>query len=389
MEKVHLGQGQWQLRAAGTADWFPVEVPGEVHLALLHAGKIPDPFVGENELEVQWVAETDWEFEGIINLPQVISNQEKIWLHFDGLDTLAEIWLNVSFLGETQNAFRSYQWEVKDLIIGEENQLRILFRSPVKYVEERQVKAPLLSPEQSIAGGPYLRKAPCQWGWDWGPKLPPIGIWKDAFFEAYSDAKFESINLQQEHLFDGSVEVSADAKITQWTQRNLQMCMTLQDPQGHIFATTCKFLNGNAKATIEIPDPILWWPNGYGEQSLYEVWITLATEDEMLLDRRNFQIGLRKLELRQEPDEFGESFTFVVNDVPIFAKGANWIPADSFPTRITRKDLERLIGDAARANHNMIRVWGGGFYGSEDFYDLCDQYGILGFLSLLNDLRLF
>jgi len=377
MEKVHLGQGKWRLREAGTETWFPVEVPGEVHLALLAAGKIPDPFVGENELEVQWVAETDWEFDGVIRLSQEMLNQEKIWLHFDGLDTLAEIWLNDSLVGETQNAFRSYEWEVKDLIDGEQNQLRILFHSPVKYVEERQKKAPLLSPDQSIAGGPYLRKAPCQWGWDWGPKLPPIGIWKDAYFIGCKIAKFDSIHIQQKHLFDGSVELSADARITLCNDEHLQMCMTLEDPEGYVFATTCKFLDGSARATIEISDPVLWWPNGYGQQALYEAQISLATEDEVLLDKRHFQLGLRKLELKQEKDKFGESFTFVVNDVPIFAKGSNWIPADTFPTRITRKDLDRLLGDAVRANHNMIRVWGGGFYESEDFYDLCDQYGIL------------
>jgi len=377
MEKVHLGQGKWRLREAGTEAWFPVEVPGEVHLALFDAGKIPDPFVGEKELEVQWVAETDWEFEGIISLPHALLNQGKIWLHFDGLDTLAEIWLNGSLVGETQNAFRSYEWEVKDLITGEQNQLRILFHSPVKYVEERQKKAPLLSPDQSIAGGPYLRKAPCQWGWDWGPKLPPIGIWKDAYFMGCTIAKLKSIHVRQKHLFDGSVELSAEARITLCNDEHLQMCMTLEDPGGHVFATTCKFLDGCARAMIEIPDPVLWWPSGYGEQALYDVRISLATEDEVLLDRQNFQIGLRRVELKQEPDEFGESFTFIVNDVPIFAKGSNWIPVDSFPTRISRKDLERLIGDAARANHNMIRVWGGGFYESEDFYDLCDQFGLL------------
>jgi len=377
LEKLHLGQGKWRLREAGTETWFPVEVPGEVHMALLDAGKTPDPFVGEKELEVQWVAETDWEFEGIISLPQALLNQGKIWLHFDGLDTLAEIWLNGSLVGETQNAFRYYEWEVKDLIIGEQNQLRILFHSPVKYVEKRQKKAPLLSPAQSIAGGPYLRKAPCQWGWDWGPKLPPIGIWKDAYFMGCKIAKLESINVRQKHLFDGSVELSAEARITLCNDEHLQMCMTLEDPGGRVFATTCKFLDGSARAMIEIPDPVLWWPSGYGEQALYDVRISLATEDEVLLDRQNYQIGLRRLELNQDPDEFGESFTFIVNDVPIFSKGSNWIPADSFPTRISRKDLERLIGDAARANHNMIRVWGGGYYESEDFYDLCDQYGLL------------
>ncbi|MFW5713411.1 MAG: beta-mannosidase, partial [Brevefilum sp.] len=137
------------------------------------------------------------------------------------------------------------------------------------------------------------------------------------------------------------------------------------------------FLNGSATAVIEIPDPMLWWPNGYGEQNLYEARVTLRTEDEVVLDERDFQLGLRTLTLLQETDEFGECFTFVVNDVPIFAKGSNWIPTDSFPTRITREQLTQLLGDAARANHNMLRVWGGGFYESEDFYDLCDSLGIL------------
>jgi beta-mannosidase len=377
MEKVHLGIGEWRLREVGTDNWFPVDVPGEVHLALMRHGRIPDPFAGDNELDVQWVAERDWEFEGVLHILDNLLGQDEIWLHFEGLDTLCTVWLNGTYLGNTDNAFRSYSWEVKPLIKEGENTIRILFNSPVNYVAERQNEKPLVSPEQSIPGGPHLRKAPCQWGWDWGPMLPPIGIWKDAYLEGYSKAKFDSVRIHQVHLFDGTVEVKSEAKIEKWTAGNLQLCMTLRDPDGNTFATTCKFLNGKALATIEIPDPILWWPNGYGEQPLYQVKVTLRTEDEVLLDTREFQIGLRTMELRQEKDAFGESFTFIVNNVPIFAKGSNWIPADSFPTRITRQTLERLLGDAANAHHNMIRVWGGGFYESEDFYDLCDQYGIL------------
>lgn len=377
MEKVHLGIGEWRLREAGTDDWLPIDVPGEVHLALMRYGMIPDPFAGDNELDVQWVAERDWEFEGVLHISDNLLGQDEIWLHFEGLDTLSTVWLNGTYLGNTDNAFRSYSWEVKPLIKEGENTIRILFNSPVNYVAERQNEKPLVSPEQSIPGGPHLRKAPCQWGWDWGPMLPPIGIWKDAYLEGYSKAKFDSVRIHQVHLFDGTVEVKSEAKIEKWTAGNLQLYMTLRDPDGNTFATTCKFLNGKALATIEIPDPILWWPNGYGEQPLYQVKVTLRTEDEVLLDTREFQIGLRTMELRQEKDAFGESFTFIVNNVPIFAKGSNWIPADSFPTRITRQTLERLLGDAANAHHNMIRVWGGGFYESEVFYDLCDQYGIL------------
>lgn len=377
MESLHLGTGQWHLRAVGESEWIPVSLPGEVHIALLEAGRIPDPFDADNELKVQWVAETDWEFEGIIQVSDKLMGEAHIFLNFDGLDTLAEVSINGHLVGKTDNAFRSYSWEVKEFLNIGENRIHILFRSPVNYVKPLQAANPLAYPDQSIPGGPYLRKAPCQWGWDWGPKLPPIGVWKDARLESYSSAKFTSIDLCQEHKFLGNVVVTAEAQIEQWSDIPLQLCLTMRDPNGNNFATTCKFINGTAKAVIDIVDPVLWWPNGYGEQALYQVRIGLRDVDETVLDVREFQMGLRKLELKQEKDEYGESFTFVVNDIPIFAKGSNWIPADTFPTRITREGLDRLLGDAAQAHHNMIRVWGGGFYESENFYDLCDQYGIL------------
>ncbi len=377
MESFSLGQGQWKVRAVGESEWVPATVPGEIHVALLQAGRIPDPFQGDNELEVKWVAERDWEFAGLIDLPGSLLNQDKHWLVFDGLDTLAQVSLNGVVLGRAENAFRAYAWEVTGLLQPGKNAVRVVFTSPVKHVQALQDQRPLVSPEQSIQGGPYLRKAPCHWGWDWGPQLPPMGIWKAARLEAYSVAKFSSVHLRQAHLFDGSVEISAEAQVDQWADAALQICMTLKDPAGQTFATTCRVINGKADASIEIVEPRLWWPNGLGEQALYEARVTLRLSDETVLDAQDFQIGLRTLELRQESDAYGESFTFVVNGVPIFAKGSNWIPADSFPTRITRAGLERLLGDAARAHHNMIRVWGGGFYESEDFYDLCDRYGLL------------
>ncbi|MEA3326845.1 MAG: glycoside hydrolase family 2 protein [Chloroflexota bacterium] len=377
MKTYRLGEGKWRIKAVGGSEWFPSSVPGEVHLALLNAGRIPDPFVADNELKVAWVAETDWVFEGVIQVPDKLLGEDRVVLCFDGLDTLAKIMLNDSLLGETSNAFRSYSWEVKNLLKPGENKIELLFRSPVNYVTLLQEADPLPSPGESIPGGPYLRKAPCQWGWDWGPKLPPIGIWKDARLVGYSLAKLDSVQIRQKHLFDGSVNVAAQVSVQQWSQAGLQLCLTLRDPKGKTFATTCKVFEDTTTVDIEMLNPKLWWPNGYGEQELYDAKVTLRLEDETILDSREFQIGLRTLELRQEEDEYGESFTFVVNGVPIFAKGANWIPADSFPTRITLEDLDQLLSDAAKAHHNMIRVWGGGFYESDEFYDLCDKYGIL------------
>ncbi len=372
-----LDQGDWRLRAVGETTWYPVSVPGEVHVALMAAGRIPDPFVGENEHLVKWVAEKDWEFEGIFTPPAELLDSDRIYLHFDGLDTLAQVFLNDQFVGEGRNAFRTYDWRVKEILKSGENRLRMVFNSPVAQVEKLHKTQPLASPGQSIPGGPYLRKAPCQWGWDWGPQLPPIGIWKPASLQGYSIARLKSVHLRQDHRFEGSVRLSAAGEIEAWSGEDLQLCLTLKDPSGKKFATTCKVLDGMASALIEIQDPRLWWPNGYGDQPLYQARVTLRNMDETIIDQCDFQLGLRTLVLKQEPDAFGESFTFVVNGVPIFAKGANWIPADSFPTRITRQHLEQLLGDAARAHHNMIRVWGGGFYESKDFYDLCDQFGIL------------
>jgi beta-mannosidase len=377
MEMYGLENGQWRLRAAGESEWIATQVPGEVHIALLQAGRIPDPFKSDNELQVGWVAETDWEFWGVIDVPERIIHQEKIWLIFDGLDTLAQVSLNGAILGESENAFRTYTWEVSNVLQVGENQVRILFNSPVNHVNPLDKAHHLPSPEQCIQGGPYLRKAPCQWGWDWGPQLPPIGIWKSSRLAGFSTAKFEDIHIRQAHRRDGSVEVSAEAAVYQWKETPLQLCLTLKDPTGKTFATTCKVLDGKGVAKLDIRDPLLWWPNGYGDQALYQAMVTLRMEDETILDTWDYQIGLRTLELRQEADEFGESFSFVVNGVRIFAKGSNWIPADSFPTRITREQLEGLLSDAALAHHNMIRVWGGGFYESEEFYNLCDIYGIL------------
>ena len=377
MEIFGLDSGNWHMRAIGEEVWIQTNVPGEVHVALLQAGRIPDPFVMDNELSVQWVAEADWEYRGLVDVSESLFAQEKIWLSFNGLDTLAQVTLNGKPLGEAKNAFRTYHWEVSEILKPGENEVHILFRSPVEYIRTLQSAHPLEAPEQSIPGGPYLRKAPCQWGWDWGPQLPPIGVWKGARLAGYSVAKINSVHLRQAHLFDGSVEVSAEADIDQWTEEPLQLCLTLTDPDGKTFATTCRVLDRQGKSRVLISDPLLWWPNGYGAQALYAARVTLLKGDETILDEREFQIGLRTLELRQRADDFGESFTFVVNGVPIFAKGSNWIPADSFPTRITREVLAQRLGDAARAHHNMIRVWGGGFYEDENFYDLCDLYGIL------------
>ncbi len=371
--------GTWQFRQSGSREWLPATVPGGVHSDLLALGRIPDPFVADNEKKVQWVAESDWEYRRSFIMDAALSEEEHRILVCDGLDTLAEVTLNGRLLGKTDNMFRRWAWEVSDLLKDGQNDLRILFRAPVPYIKAKQADKLLLG-GGDIPGGPHLRKAPCQWGWDWGPKLPPIGIWKDIRLEGYRQAKLEDVHIRQLHA-DGKVTIHAEIQVSQWNRSDLQVTMMVTSPDGHVQtvkAAPNQVSDGSAICNLQssILNPQLWWPNGFGRQPLYQVVVRLES-GKTILDQHSFQVGLRTVELQREPDQWGESFTFVVNGVPIFIKGADWIPANSLPTRIGDAHLERLIGDAAAAHMNMLRVWGGGFYEEERFYDLCDRYGLL------------
>ncbi|HSN94034.1 MAG TPA: glycoside hydrolase family 2 protein [Anaerolineaceae bacterium] len=367
--------GAWQFRQAGSQDWLPATVPGGVHTDLMALEYIPDPFDGDNEAKVQWVAEADWEYQLLFTPKADLLNQAHIELVCDGLDTLAELSLNGELLGKADNMFRQYRFDLRPLLKEGANQLAIKFASPVCYCAERQAQEPMVGVSQALVGGPHLRKAPCQFGWDWGPQLPPIGIWKNIRLEAWPEARFEDVHLRQKHD-SGKVTVSARLVITRPVAGYLAHLEVTSPDGGQVLKAETPFEGTDGLLEVEIDQPQLWWPNGYGTQPLYDVKISLEKE-AMLLDQRQYKLGLRTIDLIQEPDEWGESFKFAVNGINIFAKGSNWIPTDSFPTRITRHKLEQLLGDAVRVNQNMLRVWGGGFYESEEFYDLCDQYGIL------------
>jgi beta-mannosidase len=406
--------GAWSFRQAGAEEWLPAAVPGGVHTDLLRAGIIPDPFVADNEKRVQWVAEAGWQYRYRFACSPELLSEEQVWLVCDGLDTLAAVTLNGQELGRTDNMFRQYRWEVKGSLHGgsgaDANELLVTFASPVRYVEQKMAVRPLPGVPQAIPGGPYLRKAPCQFGWDWGPQLPPIGIWKDTRLEGYSGPHINEVHLRQRHN-DGQVTVEARVTIDYGmgdpTGRPYEVTMRIIAPDGEVVESSgdptsfpCAAISSGREATgqgdpsdmsgqgvqgnlgrpytVRIANPQLWWPNGYGPQPLYQVEVAVRrTPEEPPSDVRTYQIGLRTVELRQADDPWGRSFVFVVNGTSIFAKGSNWIPADSFPTRITDEYLEGLIASAAETHQNMLRVWGGGFYEEERFYDLCDRYGIL------------
>lgn len=372
--------GAWQFRQAGAPqswakEWLPATVPGGAHSDLLALGRIPDPFAGDNERRVRWVAEADWQYRKQFAVTPELLRQPHIWLVCDGLDTLATVTLNGHELGWTANMFRQYRWDVKPLLMAEGNELRVDFESVVRHVTAKQAARDLPGVSHAIPGGPHVRKAPCQFGWDWGPQLPPVGIWKDIRLEGFDSARLAEVHLRQFHA-NGVVRVEARLAVENWAA-GLEAVLQVTAPDGAVRSTNAALAGASDDCLeVEIDNPQLWWPNGFGGQPLYRVQVQVHRSGE-IQDEKSFQLGLRTLELRQEPDEWGRSFEFTVNGVPVFAKGSNWIPADSFPTRLTEADLDRLIRSAAETHQNMLRVWGGGFYEDERFYDLCDRYGIL------------
>ncbi len=372
--------GAWQLRESGTEEWLPGRVPGGVHLDLMAAGRISDPFVGDEELRVQWVAQRDWEYRREFVADETLTGQEHLVLVFDGIDTLADVRLNGDLLGSADNMFRTWRWDVSGRLRAGPNELSVTFRSAVRYAAEMEAARHLDVPDHQLPGAPYLRKAPCHFGWDWGPKLPNVGLWQGVRLEGWSAARLAEVRVSQ--AIDGdtariSVAIRAEFA-TDSGSRAYEARIRVVHPSGQVEDARAVLgpAGPDTHLSIDLKEPELWWPNGLGGQPLYRAEIELL-EGSTTLDSRSFRVGLRTLELRREADRWGESFAFVVNGVPVFAKGSNWIPADAFPGRATPSQLEALLTAAAAANHNMIRVWGGGYYELEAFYDLCDRFGIL------------
>ena len=377
-------------------EWLPGVVPGGVHLDLLAAGRIEDPFLGDEELRVQWVAESDWEYRREFAVEATVAAEEHLALVFDGLDTLADLRLNGELLGRADNMFRTWRFDLTGRLRPGTNELSVAFRSAVRRAAELDSRRHLASVSDQLPGAPYLRKAPCHFGWDWGPKLPNVGFWKGVRLEGWSTARLGDVRIAQAVELRPAVEadrarISARVGIERTGKAGagagsgagsagpaIEAVLRVLHPNGR--AETVRAVvdadGSMAELAVEIAAPELWWPNGLGSQPLYDVEVELLAGGQHL-DARSFRVGLRTLELRRQPDQWGESFGFVVNGVPVFAKGGNWIPADAFPARVTDAQVESLVGAAADANHNMIRVWGGGYYETEAFYDACDRRGIL------------
>lgn len=369
-------EGSWQLRQVGSDDIIKAQVPGCVHLDLIRSKKIEDPFYGDNEYKVSWVHECDWEYTRNFKVDENLLSADKVCLECDGLDTIAELTVNGHILGRTDNMYVQHCFDVHNVLRPGENNIRVRFISPVNYAKPLLEKDPLMCPGDSIPGSIYTRKSPCQWGWDWGPQIPTCGIWRPIRLAGYNIACIEDLRVRQKHEASGKATLNVEVALEKINRGSCAVTVQLTYPDGTVEDYEAKVTGSKAKCAITVGKPKLWWPNGYGEQPLYTVEAMLnCGEDE--LHKATRKIGLRTLKLEQKKDRYGRSFTFVVNGVKVFCKGADWIPADQFPARITDQHYRHLISSAAKANMNMLRVWGGGYYEDERFYDLCDEYGIL------------
>ncbi|MCK9222425.1 MAG: glycoside hydrolase family 2 protein [Limnochordia bacterium] len=365
--------GKWQMYQERNKDQIDVEVPGDTHSALLAAGRIPDPYYGTNELDLQWIGRHDCVFTREFEVEQGLLECESVVLNCERLDTLTEIYINDQLVGETDNMFRRYRFEVRDYLFKGRNTIKIIFRSAELSAIARSKEMPYPIPmNQNPVQSPHInlvRKVACHGGWDWGCCLMVAGIYDDIYLHGTSSGRINYVYTEQTHfddycLVDVYVEVdSLEAHATSFVVKLAGQQITQQVSLEPGF--------NRLRVQLRVDQPQLWWPRGYGEQHLYD--LTVCVFDEVVQKR----LGLRKLEIINEEDDIGLSFKIRVNDVDIFAKGANWIPADALPARQTEERLDDLLTSAVKANMNIIRVWGGGQYEKDVFYQLCDEKGLL------------
>ncbi len=359
------------------SNWQEAIVPGVVHLDLMRNDLLPDPFVGMNEKEVAWVEKNDWWYRKEFEVSPSFLEAGQILLRFDGLDTFATVWLNGTKLGSTDNMFIPWEFRVKEFLLPGRNVLVVKFSSPTATLERiEQEKGKLVA-----AFNPprvYGRKAQYSFGWDWGPRLPTSGIWRPVSLIAYRHVLIRSLHVTTTVLDDQSAVFHISAEVESLTDSAVNLSANVGcGEEGYSSSADARVVPGENSLSLDyrVPFVKLWWPAGYGEQPIYTVKVVISASGE-ILHEAEIATAVRKVELLQEGDAEGRSFVFKINGVPIFFKGANWIPSDSFLPRQTRQNYSHLLDMAVSANMNMLRVWGGGVYESHDFYSLCDQKGI-------------
>lgn len=368
-EQMNLG-GAWRMREADSETWHSAHVPGSVYADLMADGTMPNPFWRENELDAFERMKKDYVYQRTFTVSEAQLAHAHVELVCEGLDTLALVSLNGREIAFADNMHITWVWDVKEQLHAGENTLEIRFDSPILYCAKKAEEAPGWESSDATPGFRHLRKAHCMFGWDWGPRLPDAGIWRPIFLRTWDTVRLENALMLQAH-HDGVVDVTIRPEIAGESAWSAEITA----PDGEVLTlpeTTA------TEQVITIEHPQLWWPNGLGKQPLYRVTVRLATGDT-----RMWRIGLRTMTVSREKDEWGEEFCHVVNGMKVFAMGADYIPEDNILARVTPERTRRLLEDCKAANFNAIRVWGGGYYPDDAFYDICDELGLMVWQDLM------
>ena len=386
VKNLHEG---WKFRQARLTNWYPATVPGVVHTDLLQNKIIEDPFFRLNERGLQWIDKEDWVYETCFTLAADMMRKENMELVFEGLDTYADVYLNDECILKANNMFRRWSIPVRQYIREENNILKVYFHSPVKIDVPKWDALPYQYPasnDQSENGGLFnkkisifARKAGYHYGWDWGPRLVTSGIWRPVYIRAWSDLRINDVFIEQKEVGAGRAVIAGHVELDADKDMDGVLVTITDEATGRVLGEwQADLKRGTNRVTVDfvLHKPKLWWSNGLGEPFLYRFRTDIIAGGE-LLDSKTERVGIRSLKVVHQPDKDGHTFYIELNGRPVFAKGANYIPLDNFLPRVTPENYKRTILDAAGVNMNMLRVWGGGIYENDVFYDLCDEHGIM------------
>ena len=382
---LNLDHG-WQFRQTAGAgestpansEWLPATVPGDVHLDLLANKKIPDPFYRDDEAKLQWIEQASWEYQDTFDVPAGLVGKANVELVFDGLDAAAEVYLNDAHVLSADNMFRTWRVPAKEHLHAGKNVLRVEFPSPIAAAKKVAETDPWQA-KTHTEPKTYIRKAAYEYGWDWGPRFVTSGMWRPARLEAWDKMRIVDFAIRQRDVSREVAHIDAQVEVEAASAGPVNVAVQYSDGgKPVVIAIKAQLHAGENElyVPIEISQPKLWYPAGYGDQPLYEFMTQLWTGGNKAGERK-VRVGLRSIVLDRHPDKWGRSFQFVVNGIPVFGKGADVIPFDSFPNRVTTADYRRILESARDANMNMIRHWGGGYYETDEFYSICDELGIM------------
>lgn len=368
----------WKMHQVGENSWFPASVPGTVYTDLLKNGQMEDPFWKDNENKALALMEKDYEYETVFQCDE-LRKSKKVWLRFEGLDTIADVYVNEKHVGNAENMHRIWEYDVTDVLTDGDNTLRVYFHSPLQYIKEAYAKQPTRGSEDAMDGFVHIRKAHCMFGWDWGAHLPDAGMFRPVYLLGVDEGRIDSVRIHQIHE-EG--KVSLEFSVLRNPAEDLKKEIPCGGDDGFTYNVQVTAPDGtvvtavDSPKNVEIANPQLWWPNGIGEQPLYEVSVTLY-KDGKEVDVWTRKIGLRTMTMHLEPDEWGISFAHQVNGKDIFAMGADYIPEDHLLGRVNPGTTRKLLEQCKAANFNAVRVWGGGYYPEDWFYDICDELGLM------------